>query len=40
MIFKEIEEKIKLLGLKIASKDFTRPWGGFFVISETETLKR
>ncbi len=39
MIFKEIEEKIKRLGLKIASKDFTRPWGGFFVISESETLK-
>ena len=32
----EIENKIKVLGFKIISKDFDRPWGGFLVISEEQ----
>ena len=30
----EIEDEIKGFGFKIIEKDFERPWGGFFVISE------
>ena len=32
----EIEDEIKRLGFEIISKDFVRPWGGFFVISEEQ----
>ena len=32
----EIENEIKVLGFKIISKDFDRPWGGFLVISEEQ----
>ena len=32
----EIEEEIKGLGFEIIEKDFERPWGGFFVISEEQ----
>ncbi len=31
-----IENEIKDKGLNISSKDFSRPWGGFFVIDETQ----
>jgi mannose-6-phosphate isomerase len=34
--FKKIEEHIKSLEFNIVSKDFTRPWGGFLVIKETQ----
>jgi len=35
-IFQRIEEEIKSHGLSIASFDFDRPWGGFFVINEDQ----
>ncbi|MCC6865480.1 MAG: phosphoheptose isomerase [Ignavibacteria bacterium] len=38
-IFKEIEDYLMGLNLKILSKDDTRPWGGFFVIDENESVK-
>ena len=33
-LFFEIEKEIKSHNFKIIEKDFDRPWGGFFVISE------
>ena len=33
-IFQRIEEEIKSYGLSVASFDFERPWGSFFVIDE------
>lgn len=33
-IFKAIEEELTQKGFKINNQDQTRPWGGFFVISE------
>jgi mannose-6-phosphate isomerase-like protein (cupin superfamily) len=35
-IFQRIEEEIKSYGFSIASFDFKRPWGGFFVIDEDQ----
>ncbi|MDB9835459.1 phosphoheptose isomerase [Flavobacteriaceae bacterium] len=35
-MFKESEQLLNSLGFKIISKDFTRPWGGFLVIDETQ----
>ncbi len=35
-IFQRIEEDIKSYGLTVASFDFERPWGGFFVIDEDQ----
>lgn len=35
-IFVQIEKEIRAKGLKIASFDFERPWGGFFVIDEEQ----
>lgn len=35
-IFETITQKIKAKGLTIASFDFDRPWGGFFVIEEEQ----
>jgi mannose-6-phosphate isomerase-like protein (cupin superfamily) len=35
-IFAEIETYLTGLGLKVIANDFTRPWGGFFVIDETQ----
>lgn len=35
-IFKRKEEEIKSYGLSVASFDFERPWGGFFVIDEAQ----
>lgn len=34
--FTDIENQIKLLGFTVTSKDFDRPWGGFFVIDEEQ----
>ena len=34
-VLTSIEKKIAELELVVASKDFTRPWGGFFVIEES-----
>lgn len=35
-LFKHIESYLVQLGLKIAGKDDERPWGGFFVIEESD----
>lgn len=38
-VFQNIAEYIHLLKLKINKQDDTRPWGGFFVIEESESEK-
>lgn len=38
-IFEETEREIIKNGLKIASFDFSKPWGGFFVIEESQSQK-
>ena len=35
-IFERIEQELTQNGLKIASFDFERPWGGFFVMEEEQ----
>jgi len=35
-VFTEIENYLTSLQLKIASSDFNRPWGGFFVMDEQQ----
>ena len=35
--FDRIARTLADQGFKVASSDFTRPWGGFFVIDETQT---
>ncbi len=35
-VFSEIEEYLTSLKLTVATKDFGRPWGGFFVIDEQQ----
>ena len=35
-LFSDIAEKLARQGLKVVSKDFDRPWGGFFVIDEEQ----
>ncbi|HTE30514.1 MAG TPA: hypothetical protein VK666_09100 [Chryseolinea sp.] len=35
-VLTSVEDYLKSLGFKIASKDFTRPWGGFFVLDESQ----
>ncbi|PTT42042.1 phosphoheptose isomerase [Chryseobacterium sp. HMWF028] len=35
-IFERVENMLKTQGFTIAAKDDTRPWGGFFVIDETQ----
>ncbi len=35
-LFTETEAKLKEQGFSIASQDQTRPWGGFFVIDESQ----
>ena len=39
LIFEHIAEYLHLHNLKIQKQDNTRPWGGFFVIEETEAEK-
>lgn len=34
--FKEVEEQLEQKGIKIINKEFSRPWGGFFVIDEEQ----
>lgn len=36
-IFDGVEKLLKEANLEIASKDLSRPWGGFFVIEEKQT---
>lgn len=38
-IFNKINEKLTAEGLKVANKDDSRPWGGFFVIDENDAEK-
>jgi mannose-6-phosphate isomerase-like protein (cupin superfamily) len=38
-IFDSIADNIKENGLTVSSFDFERPWGGFFVIDETQAQK-
>ena len=38
-LFADIAEKLAYQGLKVVSKDFDRPWGGFFVIDEEQAQK-
>ncbi|MDN3695312.1 phosphoheptose isomerase [Chryseobacterium tructae] len=35
-IFESVEKMLQTQGFTIAAKDETRPWGGFFVIDETQ----
>ena len=35
-VFEEIANYLDGLNLKVVSNDFTRPWGGFFVIDESQ----
>lgn len=35
-VFEEIEKYLADLNLRVVSSDFQRPWGGFFVIDETQ----
>jgi mannose-6-phosphate isomerase-like protein (cupin superfamily) len=39
LIFENISEYLHRQDLKIAKQDDTRPWGGFFVLDETEAGK-
>lgn len=38
-VFDSISEYLNAENFKIASKDFTRPWGGFFVLDEAQAEK-
>ena len=38
-VLSRIEEHLNELGFKIVSKDFSRPWGGFFVLDEAQAEK-
>ena len=35
-MYQEIKNQIKSFGFSMVSSDFTRPWGGFLVIDETQ----
>lgn len=37
-VFKKIEKKLTKLGFRFERTDYERPWGGFFVIDETQAL--
>lgn len=38
-VFEQVENYLLQLDLQIDKKDFERPWGGFFVIAESDTEK-
>lgn len=38
-VLSSVEEHLKSLGFKIVDKDFNRPWGGFFVLDESQAEK-
>ena len=38
-VFGTVEEYLVANGFSIAAKDFNRPWGGFFVIDESQAKK-
>lgn len=39
LVFEHVAEYLHLQNLKVEMQDNTRPWGGFFVIKESETEK-
>ena len=38
-VFASVEKYLTDNGFKIAAKDFSRPWGGFFVLDESQAQK-
>lgn len=38
-VFAKVETYISELGYQVISKDFSRPWGGFFVLEESQAAK-
>jgi len=38
-VFANVETYIAELGYQVISKDFSRPWGGFFVLDESQAAK-
>jgi len=38
-IFNKVQATLDSLGLRVVAKDFERPWGGFFVIDETQATE-
>lgn len=38
-VFENVEKFLAKLGLNVSSKDTSRPWGGFFVLDESQILK-
>ncbi len=38
-VFASVEKYLSDNGFKIAAKDFSRPWGGFFVLDESQAQK-
>lgn len=38
-IFEKTEKKLKVQGFEFERTDFNRPWGGFFVIDESQAAK-
>ena len=38
-VFASVEKYLTDHGFKIAAKDYSRPWGGFFVLDETQAQK-
>jgi mannose-6-phosphate isomerase-like protein (cupin superfamily) len=38
-VFANVETYISELGYQVISKDFSRPWGGFFVLDESQAPK-
>jgi mannose-6-phosphate isomerase len=39
-IFETVQAYLDSLGLTVVSKDFDRPWGGFFVIDEQQAARK
>ena len=38
-IFSKVTNQLSQEGFQVVSSDFERPWGGFFVIDETQIKK-
>src|SRR5690606_3311535 len=38
-VFEKVEQYLTNLGFSVAAKDLNRPWGGFFVLDETQILE-
>jgi hypothetical protein len=38
-VLKEVEAFLQSRGYSVVAKDFARPWGGFFVLDETQAAK-